>query len=176
MNAMNSQTAFSSRLTELAGGPIVNSADPSNQHVDLDGDTRWQLAQRIATSKSFAKSGFLLKFLLYVCERELTGRADEISEQQIGVHVFGRRPDYNPGEDNIVRSYARQLRQRLDLYFEEDGQQEKLRITIPRGGYVPVFFCNEVSAWSAVDFSNGIRIHGAGKGATAETCHRRCGA
>jgi hypothetical protein len=154
MNAMNSQTAFSSRLTELSGGPIVNSADPSDQHVDLDGDTRWQLAQRIATSKSFAKSGFLLKFLLYVCERELTGRADEISEQQIGVHVFGRRPDYNPGEDNIVRSYARQLRQRLDLYFEEDGQQEKLRITIPRGGYVPVFFRNEVSAWSAVDFSN----------------------
>lgn len=154
MNAMNSQTAFSSRLGELAGGPVANSADPSKQHVDLESDTRWQLAQRIATSKSFAKSGFLSKFLLYVCERELTARADEISEQQIGVHVFGRRPDYNPGEDNIVRNYARQLRQRLDLYFEEDGQQEKLRITIPRGGYVPVFFRNEVSAWSPVDFSN----------------------
>lgn len=154
MTALNSQTAFSSRLSELAGGPVVNSADPSKQRVDLESDIRWQLAQRIATSKSFAKSGFLSKFLLYVCERELTGRADEISEQQIGVHVFGRRPDYNPGEDNIVRNYARQLRQRLDLYFEEDGQQEKLRIAIPRGGYVPVFFRNEVSAWSPVDFPN----------------------
>jgi hypothetical protein len=113
MTAMNSQSAFSSRLTEVAGGPVVNSVDTSKQNVDLDSDIRWQLAQRIATSKSFTKSGFLSKFLLYVCERELTGRADEISEQQIGVHVFGRRPDYNPGEDNIVRSYARQCRQLL---------------------------------------------------------------
>ena len=99
----------------------------------------WQLAQRVAASKSFAKSALLSRFLLYVCERALTGRTEEISEHQIGVHVFGRRQGYNPGEDNIVRNYARQLRQRLDHYFEEEGKSEELRISIPLGKYIPVF-------------------------------------
>jgi hypothetical protein len=105
-------------------------------------DPRWQLAQRVVASKSFAKSALLSKFLLYVCDRELSGRTDEISENQIGVHVFLRKPGYNPGEDNIVRNYARQLRQRLDHYFEEEGKSEELRICIPLGKYIPVFSPN----------------------------------
>lgn len=105
-------------------------------------DLRWQLAQRIAASKSFAKSALLSKFLLYVCDRALSGRVDEISEHQIGVHVFVRKPGYNSSEDNIVRNYARQLRRRLEHYFEEEGRSESLRISIPVGKYVPVFSAN----------------------------------
>jgi hypothetical protein len=108
----------------------------------LTAEPRWQLAQRIVASRSFAKSVLLSRFLLYVCEREITGKIGEISEQQIGVHVFGRRPGYNPGEDNIVRNYARQLRHRLDQYFLEEGREEALRLSIPRGKYVPVYSAN----------------------------------
>lgn len=144
MSALNS---FSSQPAELSGEPAPGSTGQSATEK-LVQDERWQLAQRVVASKSFAKSLFLTKFLLYVCEKELTGRSQEICEQQVGVHVFGRRPDYSPGEDNIVRNYARQLRHRLDLYFEEDGQHEKLRITIPRGRYVPVFSSNHDSGWS----------------------------
>jgi hypothetical protein len=149
MSALNSQTAFPSDLARFSGTAAAGS-ETGSQWPSVE-DPRWQLALRVAASKSFAKSALLTKFLLYVCERELTGRADEISEQQIGVQVFGRRSDYNPGEDNIVRNYARQLRQRLDLYFEEDGQQENLRIVIPRGGYIPVFSSNAVPDCSPVN-------------------------
>jgi hypothetical protein len=106
---------------------------------NLCDDPRWQLAQRIVASRSFAKSSFLISFLLYVCDRELRGRAHEITEHQIGIQAFGRPVTYNPGEDNIVRNYARLLRKRLDEYFESDGKEETLRIAIPRGRYVPVF-------------------------------------
>jgi len=109
---------------------------------DLATEPRWQLAQRIVASRSFAKSALLSRFLLYVCEREITGKTGEISEHQIGVHVFGRRPGYHPGEDNIVRNYARQLRHRLDQYFLEEGRAEELRLSIPRGKYVPVYSRN----------------------------------
>src|SRR5580698_2770593 len=102
-------------------------------------DARWLLVQRIVASKSFAKSYFLTSFLLYVSDRELHGKADEITEYQIGVRAFGRPESYNPGVDNIVRNYARILRKRLEEYFEEEGKDESIRITIPRGGYVPVF-------------------------------------
>ena len=78
-------------------------------------------------------------FLLFVCEGAIAGHSDEIHEQQIGTHVFGRKPEYNPSEDNIVRVEARNLRKRLEEYFEHEGATEPVVITVPKGGYVPVF-------------------------------------
>jgi hypothetical protein len=114
-------------LDQLAARPLID-------------DPRWQLARRIVVSKCFEKSSFLVSFLLYVCERELNGKGHEISEREIGVKALGRPTSYNPGEDNIVRNYARLLRKRLDEYFKTDGKDEVLRIDIPRGHYVPVFY------------------------------------
>jgi hypothetical protein len=53
--------------------------------------------------------------------------------------VFDRPADYRTLEDNIVRSYARQLRKRLAEHFADQGSSEPVRIDIPVGGYVPVF-------------------------------------
>jgi hypothetical protein len=99
----------------------------------------WKLACRVAASKGLSKSDRLPRFLLYVCEQHLMGRTHEITEQRIGIEIFNRATDYNPGEDNIVRSYARLLRKRLDIYFDGEGSGETMRIVIPRGGYVPIF-------------------------------------
>ena len=111
----------------------------SQHNSSLEGDERWALALRVAQSSEFQKSTRLREFLLYVCEKTLTNRKDEVREQQIGVEVFGRRPDYNPAEDNIVRVEARELRKRLDRYFSTEGLGEPLRIRIPKGSYVPCF-------------------------------------
>jgi hypothetical protein len=102
----------------------------------------WHLACRIASSRRLSKSDRLPRFLLYICEQTLTGNSNSITEQRLGTHIFNRPTDYNPGEDNIVRSYARMLRKRLDEYFESEGSQEPIRIVIPRGGYVPTFLPN----------------------------------
>lgn len=99
----------------------------------------WSLACRVAASKGLSKSSLLPKFLLYICEQTLRGNARQLTEQRIGTSIFNRAADYNPGEDNIVRSYARMLRRRLDEYFETEGTGETMRIVIPRGGYVPSF-------------------------------------
>jgi hypothetical protein len=63
----------------------------------------------------------------------------EINEQKIGEAVFGRPRNYDSSIDGIVRTQASRLRQRLELYFSEEGLDEAIRIVIPRGGYVPVF-------------------------------------
>jgi hypothetical protein len=103
-------------------------------------DPRWKLAQRMVASRGLGRSTLLSNFLLFVCDRYLSGKIDEITEQQIGIHVFGRAAGYNSGDDNIVRSYARTLRKRIEDYFATEGKDEGLTLTIPRGGYVPVFF------------------------------------
>lgn len=71
--------------------------------------------------------------------RALTGRQSEITESEIACAVLGRKPDFNPHEDNIVRVQARHLRAKLEQYFEAEGKEERVIVTIPRGAYVPVF-------------------------------------
>jgi hypothetical protein len=130
--------ADSGSYTSGGVGLLVEES-PDTEREDLLLREEWQLALRIAASKGFCKSDLLQKFLLYVCEQQLMGSTHEITEQRIGTQIFNRTTDYNPGEDNIVRSYARLLRKRLEKYFEGEGCEEPMRVTIPRGGYVPVF-------------------------------------
>src|SRR5207302_1998702 len=42
-------------------------------------------------------------------------------------------------EDNIVRVQARHLRAKLEQYFDTEGKDEPMVVTIPRGSYVPTF-------------------------------------
>lgn len=107
--------------------------------VDLSELPEWQLAQRIAASKSFSKSAFLPRFLLYVCYQKLVGNGHLINETRLGIDVFHRPENYSPAEDNIVRNYARILRKRIEGYFQREGPFESIHLTIPRGGYIPVF-------------------------------------
>ena len=94
---------------------------------------------RVLASRTFAKSPRLCELLDFIGHHPLEGRTDELTEQQIGIHVFHRPPGYNSGEDTIVRGTARHLRQRLDLYYQEEGRLDPVRISIPKGGYVATF-------------------------------------
>ncbi|WP_035359869.1 hypothetical protein [Edaphobacter aggregans] len=107
-----------------------------DSHAD---DPRWQIAWRIATSGSLGRSRLLARFLLFTVDRLIRGRSDEITEQQIGILVFDRNEGYDSNEDNIVRSYARKLRRRIDNYYANEGKNEEMYLDIPRGGYVPSF-------------------------------------
>jgi hypothetical protein len=102
-------------------------------------DPRWAAVQRVLTSSCFSKAGRLSSFLSYVCERTLSGQQEDVTEQQIGISVFGREPGFNTGEDTIVRTTARAVRQKLDQYFYVEGQNDPIRIVIPKGTYIPEF-------------------------------------
>jgi hypothetical protein len=112
---------------------------PLNASGAGDLNDREQLLQHILASRHFNKSPRLRDFLNYICERSFANRTDEISEPQIAVHVFGRVPDYNAAEDTIVRTAARQLRQKLELYNLGEGASGPWRLTVPKGSYIPVF-------------------------------------
>lgn len=118
----------------------ISSASPlPTQNHQSD---EWKLVQRIVATPPFLRSAFLTNFLVYICDRKLRDRENEITEHQIGVHALGRPPAYHQGEDNVVRNYARMLRKRLEEYFAGEGRTETLRLVIPRGQYIPVFEAN----------------------------------
>jgi hypothetical protein len=93
------------------------------------------LVERVANSAVFQKSPRLREFLLYVADCTINERLEGVREQQIAENVFNRRPDYNPGQDNIVRVEARSLRKRLEAYFATEGKDEPVIISMPKGGY-----------------------------------------
>jgi hypothetical protein len=101
-------------------------------------DIRPELDQ-ILESHWFRESAQLQKFLRYVVEETLAGRQDGLKEYSLGLAVFHRPPDYDPRTDAIVRVQASQLRKRLSSYYEHEGRDSSLRISLPRGGYVPVW-------------------------------------
>jgi hypothetical protein len=107
--------------------------------MQVDVELERALLERILASRHFAKSNLLSRFLRYICERSLLGAGNALTEHHIGVHVFGRPEGYDCSADNIVRNYARQLRNRLDDYYRWEGQNELLRLEVPRGGYKPIF-------------------------------------
>lgn len=98
-----------------------------------------ELVRRVASSVTFERSPKLRGFLVYVCRCAMEGRPEEVTEQQIGTHVYGRPPGYNPNEDNIVRAQARILRMKLEHHFINEGRCEPVVISIPKGQYLPIF-------------------------------------
>jgi hypothetical protein len=118
---------------------------------EISDDPRRVLVQRITADPHFRRSARLRDFLTYICEQALDGHTEILTERQIGCAVFGRKPDYNPVDDNIVRVHARQLRVRLEEYFQGDGRAEPLVVEIPKGSYVPVFHSRTVPARAAAN-------------------------
>jgi len=82
------------------------------------------------------------RFLSFVVTQTVEGRADRIKAYSIGVDVFGRDDSFDPTVDPIVRIEATRLRSALTAYYDGAGCGNRVRITIPRGSYVPIF------AWS----------------------------
>jgi hypothetical protein len=95
--------------------------------------------RNIVASKHFLKAPLLSSFLLYVSQRALDEGLARISEYEIGIAVFQRDGSFDPRQDNIVRTYARHLRSRLRDYYDQEGQNDPIRVELPKGTYVPVF-------------------------------------
>jgi serine/threonine-protein kinase len=93
--------------------------------------------KRVLESPGFERNERLSRFLRFVVERHLEGRDHELKESVIGTEIFGRKPDYNPKNDAIVRTEARRLRALLNEYYLGDGKDHALVIDLPKGGYTP---------------------------------------
>jgi len=102
-------------------------------------DERRALLQRVLWSRQIERSARIRDFLSYVCEKKFADAFVEIHEQEIGVKVFDRKPDYDTAADNVVRVTASQARRKLEQYFATDGASEPVILEIPKGQYTPVF-------------------------------------
>jgi adenylate cyclase len=102
------------------------------------GLVRAQLEQVLA-SRAFDASRRNRAFLQFVVEEALAGRADRIKAYTIGTRVLQRDEAFDPQSDPIVRIEAGRLRRSLERYYLIAGQDDPVRIDLPKGSYVPSF-------------------------------------
>jgi adenylate cyclase len=94
---------------------------------------------RVLCSAALGASERHRRFLAYVVDETLAGRADRIKAYTIATAAFGRGDDFDPQQESIVRIEAGRLRRALEHYYLTEGAGDRLRIVIPKGSYVPQF-------------------------------------
>lgn len=94
--------------------------------------------RRILASQEFVTSRQLREFLQYVSEAALEGRT-HVEQVEIAEKVLQRGKEFNPLDDASVRKLGTALRQRLDRFYETEGSNDPVRITLPVRSYIPIF-------------------------------------
>jgi Malectin domain len=99
--------------------------------------------EAVLSSDTFVKSPNLARLLSYICNKYFEGCSADSKEYNIGVEAMGKHPDFDPAMNSVVRVEVHRLRQKLKRYYESEGAQHTLEITLPVGHYVPQFIRRE---------------------------------
>lgn len=114
--------------------------------------------EAVLSSDTFVKSPSLAKLLSYICKKYFEGFAADSKEYNIGVEAMGKHPDFDPSNNSVVRVEVHRLRQKLKKYYETEGAQHTLVITLPVGHYVPQFIRRECVTSQALEGDTTSRI------------------
>ena len=92
---------------------------------------------RILNSRPFHQAPRRQRFLEYIVNEALAGRGERLKGYNVALAVFDRAETFDSNIDPIVRLEAGRLRDRLREYYETDGQNDPIRIDLPKGSYTP---------------------------------------
>ncbi|WP_172292873.1 hypothetical protein [Pseudoruegeria sp. HB172150] len=115
---------------------------PLSDARPVESDVRAELAS-ILSSALLQKSERRRNFLKFIVEETLDGRSSRLKGFTIATEVFNRDASFDGKLDPAVRLEARRLRRDLDSYYFGEGRHDPVRISIPKGTYVPCFEWHE---------------------------------
>ncbi len=92
---------------------------------------------RILNSGPFHQSQRRQRFLEYLVNETLAGRGERLKGYNVALEVFERPETFDPTVDPLVRIEAARLREKLREYYGTDGQNDPVRIDLPKGTYTP---------------------------------------
>ena len=107
--------------------------------------------EAVLGSGIFAASSNAARLLRFVCERTFEGADTAPSESDIALQALGRRPDFDPRQNSIVRVEAHRVRKRLKEYYEAEGASHPIHIILPAGQYVPQFTQAATETWDPAE-------------------------
>lgn len=108
-----------------------------NIEVDRANIMLW--LNRLLASHTFVTSHKHQKFLRYLVEHTLDGKAERLKGYSIAIDVLGRSADFDPNQDAIVRVEAGRLRAKLCKYYQNFGEKDEVQFHLIKGSYQIVF-------------------------------------
>lgn len=150
---MTGQASTGQDTVGAAGAP------DAGQHAITDDEVRAAL-NAIVRSETFVRSDRARALVIYLVETSLDGKADRLKGFTIGQDVFGKDDDFDPATDAVVRVQAGRLREQLASFYRNEGADQPIEISVPKGTYVPQYRRRTVTDGSVVP--NGAGIGAAG--------------
>ena len=130
-------SSFAEREVFLPDAPLSGAGEQNlteTQKLAVEEELR-----KLLRSAVFVQSDRLSRFLSFAVSMTLEGKGDELKEYTIGIEAYGRRPDFDPSQDSIVRTEARRLRAKLKKYYQEEGCGDSTVFAFSPGSYKPAF-------------------------------------
>ncbi len=94
----------------------------------------------VTVEASLARTPRLQQLLRYMAARYFAEELDQLTEYNIATEVFGRKKtEFIASEDAIARVETHRLRKKLAAYYDVEGKDHTVQITVPLGTYVPAF-------------------------------------
>ena len=110
--------------------PIANGISPQRILEQVN---------RIKEDRLFKGSKVLRSFLDHIVSQTLEGRQNQLKEYTIALNVLNKPKDFDPRRDCIVRIHGVRLRKALNDYYQGAGAGDSIRVSLPKGSYIPVF-------------------------------------
>ena len=111
--------------------------------------------ESILASALFRTSRQCQRLLRHIVERTLDGHGEVLRERMIGMEVFDRPADYDPGQDPVVRIRAADVRKRLAQYYQANNGEREVVIDVPSGSYRATFRVHSISPGVQVENADG---------------------
>ncbi|MGE3529828.1 MAG: hypothetical protein AB7G54_10395 [Methyloceanibacter sp.] len=124
-------------------------AVPLNFWSESDQSAIREQLDRVLKSGPFHQSQRRQRFLAYLVNETLAGHGERLKAYTIAVEVFDRPQSFDPLVDPLVRIEAGRLREKLREYYDTDGQNDPVRIELPKGSYMPQFEFRQAAALGA---------------------------
>ena len=93
----------------------------------------------VLTSSAFPPSSNPARLLSFLCEKYFESPNTELTEYDVAVGALGRRSDFDPRRDSVVRVEVHRLRKRLKDFYRAGGASLPMQIVLPPGRYAPQF-------------------------------------
>jgi adenylate cyclase len=122
----------------IGGPPLVPSPSKAQEQPRPEARAVTAQLEKILASADFDASPRSRAFIRFIVDETLAGRQEALTQADIATRVFGRRDDFDPTVDPIVRIQAGRLRRSLERYYLLSGASDPVRIELPRGSYVPL--------------------------------------
>lgn len=94
--------------------------------------------EKIIASLHFKSAKQMKKFLIFVVQQVLTGQSHRIKQYTIAVEALKLATDFDSDFNPYVRVIGGRVRARLLDYYQGEGANDSIIISLPKGGYRPL--------------------------------------